>query len=66
MTNWKKIISDDKKAVALFANGKYNCEEVQVRFRNTYPESSAELRNVIRNRGTAKARQLARRALQRN
>ena len=68
MVNWNAVLGTGKvgvNAVRNFVEGKLNCEQVQVCFRNRYPEASGELRRVIRERGTHAARTLAKKALRR-
>ena len=68
MVKWNTIVGTGKTGVSAlreFAVGNLNCEDVQVAFRNKYPEASSELRRVIRTRGTMESRRLARKALRR-
>ena len=68
MVKWNEVFSTGRmgvNAVRNFVEGKLNCEQVQVMFRNRYPEASSELRRVIRNRGTKDARTLDKKALRR-
>ncbi len=66
MTNWNVVFETGEfNALTEFANGQLSCENVQKVFRNQYPEASAELRNLIRTKGTAYARRLTRKALKR-
>ena len=68
MINWTNILSNKvgQHAIKKFAMGEYNCEEVQKVFR-AQPDraTSGQVRSLIRNRGTANARQVARKALRR-
>lgn len=67
-TDWNVVLSTDTtcvNALVAFANGQLNCEQVQVPFRNRYTEASGQLRKLIRTRGAAEARRLARTALRR-
>ena len=68
MTKWDNVLETGSvgvDALRNFAEGKLNCEQVQVVFRNRYPEASATVRNVIRTKGTQEARKLAKTALRR-
>ena len=68
MVNWTNVLSDKvgTHAVKKFALGEYNCEEVQKVFRSGKDrETSGQIRRLIRERGTAEARRIARRALSR-
>jgi hypothetical protein len=69
MTKWDRVLSNVGSvgvgAVQSFVEGSLNCEEVQMCFRNKYDEASAELRQLIRTRGTKTARALGKKALRR-
>lgn len=68
MTNWNKIFSTGTLArdiIEEFAEGKLSGEKTQQCFRNTYSDASGELRKLIREHGTLKARKIARKALKR-
>lgn len=68
MTNWTNVLSNrvGQHAVKKFALGEYNCEEVQKVFRSGKDrEISGQIRKLIRTKGTAKARRIARMALRR-
>jgi len=68
MVNWGNILSDPtgRSAVKMFANGDLSCEKVQRVFRaGKDRDLSGQIRSLIRNKGTAEARRLARKALKR-
>lgn len=67
MVNWTRILSnsDFAQAVRKFAQGEYNCEQVQLAMRNKDREASGEMRRLIRVHGTKMARNRARKALSR-
>ena len=68
MTKWDNVLETGSvgvDALRNFAEGKLSCEGVQVVFRKRYPEASATVRNLIRDRGTHEARKLAKTALKR-
>lgn len=68
MVNWSNILSEPvgQNAIRMFANGDLSCEEVQKIFRAGQDRAvSGQVRSLIRNRGTANARQIARKALRR-
>jgi hypothetical protein len=68
MVRWEKILETGRVGVdglKMFSEGVLNIEDVQLLFRNRYPEASGELRRVIRERGAKTARTLARKALRR-
>ena len=68
MTKWENVLETGSvgvEALKNFAEGNLNCEQIQVVFRNRYPEASATVRNLIRTKGTQEARKLARTALKR-
>jgi len=67
MTQWNKVLSNQvgQDAIRMFAKGDLSCENVQKVFRNNDKEASGEVRSLIRTKGTADARKIARKALQR-
>ncbi len=67
MVQWANVLKNQtgKKAITKFATGELNCEEVQKVFRNKDREVSGEVRSLIRTKGTAEARRIARKALRR-
>ena len=68
MINWTNVLSRKvgQHAVKKFVLGEYNCEDVQKVFRaGADREASGAVRRLIRERGTAEARQIARKALRR-
>lgn len=68
MVNWTNVLSNKvgTHAVKKFALGEYNCEDVQKVFRaGTDRKVSGQIRRLIRERGTAEARQIAKKALRR-
>ena len=68
MVNWGKILEQSigVSAISMFADGRLNCEEVQQVFRAQKDRKmSGEIRNLIRTKGTAEARRIARKALKR-
>jgi hypothetical protein len=68
MVNWGNILNDPtgRCAVKMFANGDLSCEKVQRVFRAGQDRDlSGQIRSLIRNKGTAEARRLARKALKR-
>ena len=69
MTKWDRVFSNvgmmGVSDVKDFVEGSISCEQVQLCFRNKYDEASAELRQLIRTRGTKTARTLGKRALRR-
>jgi hypothetical protein len=60
---WNKLISMNKKAVSAFANGDMPKNTFYSLFTNT--EVGGMVRNYIREKGTDKARNLAKQALRR-
>ena len=68
MVNWTNVLSNKvvQHAVKKFALGEYNCEKIQQVFRaGADREVSGQVRKLIRERGTAEARRVARKALRR-
>lgn len=67
MTQWNKVLSKPvgQNAIRMFAEGNLSCENVQKVFRNNDKEASGQVRSLIREKGTAEARKIARKALRR-
>jgi len=68
MVNWTNVLSNKvgTHAVKKFALGELSCESVQQVFRaGANREVSGQVRKLIRERGTAEARRVARKALRR-